>query len=169
MEVLSLLNPRPRGAALVRAGAGILLLVSIGAAWQAFEYYQSAESISTRMRELQSRRKPVVQPRPSRADAEIQRHWNSLRAEQSFQWYRVFHALEAANNPDIELLEFVPDKAARRIVLRGEARNLEALTAYLGALAEQSAFNDLHLAHQKMVHRSGMDLLTFEIRSVITD
>lgn len=169
MQVNSLLNPRPRGVAFMCAGAGILLAVAIGTAWQALEHFQSAESIAARVKELQTRRKPVAQPRPSRADAEIQRHWSNLRAEQSFQWYRVFHALEAANNPDIELLEFIPDKAARRIVLRGEARNQEALSVYVAALAGQPAFAELHLAHQKIVRRASMDLLAFEVRSVITE
>jgi hypothetical protein len=169
MEIGALLRPRPRHILLMRVGTFLLLAAASWSIWFAHDHYRRAELMMTQLRQLQSKRKPIAPPRPNRASLDMQRHWAALRTEQSFDWYTVFHALERANNPEIELLEFLPDKAGRRIVLRGEARTQEALIAYTSALSIQTAFSELYLANQKLVRITGMDVQTFEIRAVIAD
>ena len=79
----------------------------------------------------------------------------------------MFRSLEAANNDEIELLEFAPDKVSRTFVLRGEARDLNALLRYLEALAHQEGFSNPYLAHQKMSRREALTLVEFEIRGAV--
>lgn len=104
---------------------------------------------------------------PSRAMLEEKRRWDALAAERAFNWYPVFRGLERASSADIELLEFVPDKAHRRITLHGEARDMAALTAYMQLLGEQPPFFEVYLAKQKNLSRAGMSLLSFELRARI--
>lgn len=110
-----------------------------------------------------------VPPVPTRAAEDAKRRWDALAVERAFSWYPLFRALEQASSPDIELLEFLPDKAGRRLTLRGESRNLDALTAYLFALNAQSPLSEVYLAQQKTINRTGMSLLSFEVRARVGD
>lgn len=103
-------------------------------------------------------------PKPSRAELETRRHWEALRHERNFSWYPLFAALEHATSTDIALLEFLPDKKARTLTLRGSARTLDALTAYLGVLADAPAFEEVYLSHQKRVQLGTSSVIGFEVR-----
>lgn len=162
-----LLRPRPR-----YVGAAWLLafLACGGAAWLAVEaWQQTAQTLTAQaaLQRLEARRKPVEPAKPNKTEVELQRRWSALAAERSFNWYPVFLALERAARDDIELLEFLPDKAARRLTLHGEARDSAALTAYLAGLAEQENLQEVYLAHQKNVQRGGLSTIAFEIRAAI--
>lgn len=106
---------------------------------------------------------------PTRVVVEEKRRWDALAAEFAFSWYPLFRALEQASSPEIELLEFLPDKAGRRLTLRGEARNIGALSAYMTALGAQPSLMEIYLAQQKNVGRGGMTLLSFEVRARLDD
>ncbi len=70
-------------------------------------------------------------------------------------------------SPDIELLEFQPQKENLRISLQGQARNQQALTLFLEALARQAALKTVHLVHQEKVVRERMETVEFEIHASI--
>jgi hypothetical protein len=128
------------------------------------------ESLVTETGELQSRveRMRVVlppKPRIGRAEEERIAEWSKLAVERKFNWYPVFVALEKANSEDIELLEFRPDKASGRMTLRGEARSLQALVAYLKRLAELRPTSRAYLSHQKVASRDGLQVVIFEIQA----
>lgn len=106
-------------------------------------------------------------PNPTKAEQERQEQWIKLQAERSFDWYRVFLALERASTADIELLEFRPDKANRALVLRGEARDMNALAKYVEQLAMQRIFTQPYLSHQKNASRDALQIISFEIRASI--
>lgn len=59
------------------------------------------------------------------------------------------------------------NKASGKLVLRGEARNVDALTSYLALLAKQGVLTEVHLAHQKNVVRGSWELMTFEVRALV--
>lgn len=158
------LNPRPRYrgavwlvAAALLAGAGVLA----SQAWDAHAASARMEQGIAQRREA-LRPKPV--PAPTRAELEIQRRWASLDSERGFAWYPVFVAIEQAGSDKIELLEFAPDKSAQRITLRGEARDLPALFAYVEALSAQPAFSKVYLAQQKNKVNGSLTTVTFELR-----
>ena len=107
----------------------------------------------------------VAKPRP--ADAEQQKRWAELRAERDFPWQLVFQSVERSDRSNIELLEFRPDKRNRRIILRGEARDREALSAYLQALAELPTLSQVHLLHRQALIRDKLTTVGFEIKVTI--
>jgi hypothetical protein len=106
---------------------------------------------------------PVPKPKP--AEAERLRHWTEMHADRDFPWARVFQAVEGADRNTIELLEFRPDKRNRRIVLRGEAKDRDALVAYIQALSEQPGLEQVHLLHMQGKLREKLETVEFEIKA----
>jgi hypothetical protein len=116
---------------------------------------------------LQRLARPKVQVKLSRNALDEQKRWAGLRDERAFDWYPVFSGLENSSEADIELLEFEPDKVGRKMVLRGEARNIDAVADYMERLSAQGVFGQVYLAHEKVKLRGTMPLVVFEIRTTI--
>jgi hypothetical protein len=165
----ALLRPRPKWP----WAAWILAAVLLAAAgWLAALAMQTAGDTAQRQVALkaeQARRRQRPAPPPSRATQDEQKRWAALAMERAFSWYPVFRALEQANSPDIELLEFLPDKGSRRIALRGEAHSVGTLTDYLASLSEQQVLAEVYLAKQKNINRGGMTPVSFEIRASLAE
>jgi len=163
-----LLLPPARGAWLGWLMAATLLAAAIYLGLGATQLAEQADSrqaaVATARAQLAHKPAPVA----SRAAVEDSKRWAALAAERGFSWYPLFRALEQSSSPDIELLEFVPDKANGRLTLRGEARSLTALTEYLSALGAQDALTEVYLARQKRRNRAGMVVLEFEVRTRLT-
>lgn len=159
-----LLRPRPRTSPLPWLGAAALLLA---ASWISIDAHRVGESVLADQQKLAQSR-AAVKPPPvqhlSREDRERDKRWAALRIERHFQWYPIFRSLEAASSPDVELLEFAPDKAGKAFTLRGEARDAQALLTYLSSLSGQQAFASVHLSHQFLNQRGAMKVFAFEIK-----
>lgn len=145
----------------------VLVMAIAAAVWsgiEAYRHYQyllQQEHAMARLRRV-SQKPPV--PKPSRADLEAERHWRALRQELIFSWYPMFAALEKTTNPNIALLEFIPDKGAGQLMLRGTAYDVEALTSYLSALSEEAVFSNVYLSHQKKIVQNNVEVISFEVR-----
>ena len=159
------LEPRPRWRAALWAAVLALLALSVALADSAWQNHMQAKSREEGIARMRMAAQPKPIPKPSRAELEMQKRWANMESERAFAWYPIFRALEAANSEDIELLEFAPDKAGRRLVLRGEARDLAALFAYVRTLSEQPAFRQLYLAHQKVESVGTLTTVAFELRA----
>ena len=165
----TLLRPRARGQCWTWLAA---LVIVAGAGWgghlglMAQAQAQRSEAI---LQQAIAKRSVAPAPKPTRSETDIARRWQALAAERAYSWYPVFHALEQASSSDIELLEFLPDKASGKLLLRGEARNVEALTSYVSLLARQDVLSEVHLAHQKNVVRGSLELMTFEVRAQVLE
>lgn len=109
----------------------------------------------------------AVKANAAPADSALHKRWADLKAERDFPWEIVFHSVERADRTSIELLEFRPDKLNRRIILRGEAQDPDALVAYLEALAAQPAFVQVHLLHLRALSRDKLATIGFEIKATI--
>lgn len=160
-----LLRPRATGR---RWLWGAILMALAVTGWGTALSWQAqidARHFEALLRNAKSKRTAAPPPQPTRSETDLARRWHALAVERAYSWYPVFRALEQASSPDIELLEFLPDKASRKLVLRGEARNVEALTAYLALLSKQKILNEVHMAHQKNISRAGLTVMTFEIRA----
>lgn len=159
------LKRRPRYAALW----WVLLIASISAAsWGGVELYRQYRHLSIHEQAISVLRRASHRPqqsKPSRAEVDAERHWNALGQELSFSWYPFFAALEHVSNSDIALLEFVSDKTAGRVTLRGTARDMEALTTYIAALADEPVFHEVYLSHQKKISQNNLEVISFEIRA----
>lgn len=161
------LEPRPRGRAWVWAIAVALFATTLWFSFAAWENRALARAQEERLARMRTALQPKPQPTPSRSELELQRRWEKLESERSFAWYPILRALETTSSEDIELLEFSPDKPARRLVLRGEARDLPALFAYVQALSEQAIFGSVYLAQQKNKVTGTLTTVEFEIRSEV--
>ncbi|PWF47844.1 hypothetical protein C7C56_013345 [Massilia glaciei] len=103
---------------------------------------------------------PAVKP----MDPEQAKQWQTLKDDREFPWNRGFKAIEGAATKDIELLEFVPDKVHRHLMLRGEAKDNAALIEYLDALTMQPHLRAVHLVRRQPAKREGLVFVEFEIR-----
>lgn len=110
---------------------------------------------------------PPAPPKPSRGELETHARWAALQQERDFRWYPLFAALEGASSDDIELLEFQPEKSNGKVILRGEARTVEALFDYAQSLSGQPAFASAVLLRQKKKQRDSLVVIAFEIEATL--
>jgi hypothetical protein len=145
--------------------AGLLLAVSACFGVLAYQQHRVVAQATLRNDKLLAMQAATIVPTASRSEQEEQKRWAQLKIERDFPWSPVFQAVERASNPDIELLEFKPDKLNRRITLGGEARSRQALIVYLDALAAQAGLNNVYLTHQQTVERGTLETISFEIKA----
>ena len=162
--LLHYLKPVPRRMWRWWLVAGLLLAGSMWGAVEALRLHELTLMQQDRLYVMQRASRVPPPPKPTRADLDAERHWMALRQERSFFWYPLFAALENTSTSDIALLEFVPDKAAKTLTLRGSARDVGALTAYLDALAKETVFREVYLTHQKKIPQGEMFVVGFEIK-----
>lgn len=162
-----LMIPRPRHGVWLWLMTGILFAVAASCATDAYSLSEASAADVLQAERLRRQSKAKPQPNLGKNQVEEQKRWASLQLEKSFDWYPVFAALERSSESDIELLEFHPDKAGRRLVLRGEARSLEALADYMQRLSEQRALSAVYLAHEKGMVRGRLTTVSFEIGATI--
>lgn len=162
---------RPRPSVPVRAWALAVLLLA-GAVALALASVAESDQLTVLQRSNDAMRaaqavKPVVKAKP--AELEQQKRWAELLQERDYPWSRVFAAVERADQAGIELLEFKPDKRNHRIVLRGEARDAESLTAYLEALQGDPTLTRVFLAHRQVAMHGPLSTLSFEIKASLVE
>jgi Tfp pilus assembly protein PilN len=156
-----------------RLKSGIWLLVlATGLLSAAFYFFIVGERFMRETASLRQRTAALQQPRyvpppPSRTEMEMSKRWDALALERGFRWYPLFVAIETASIDDIELFEFEPDKPGRTLILRGEARNMDALIAYLDQLAKQAPFRSVHLTHQEKKARDSLSTVSFEVQAAL--
>jgi len=141
------------------------IVASAGALIALKNTFEDSHAVAYEILKLKAAIRPL--PVPTKAEQERHEQWIKLQAERSFDWYPIFLALERASSEDIELLEFRPDKANRQLVLRGEARDMNALTKYVEQLAMQRILTQPYLSHQKNASRDALQVISFEIRASI--
>lgn len=146
----------------------VLLLVS-----SAVAAYQSKEAGGL-LAEAEVRRaradaaRTKLEQEVTRLSPEQARHWQALGAEIAYPWSDFLQAVERTSSVDIELLEMTPDKSRRQMILRGEARNIGTLVAYVQALAAQPGLRDVLVSSMQNIERGSLLTVEFEIRMSVT-
>jgi len=161
------LRPKPRRTAWLWLASLSLLAFAGWIGSTAFVRHQSLMQLQQQQSDLLAQQAARAVPAPNHQEQEEQKKWAQLRAERDFPWNGVFKVVEKVATPDIELLEFRPDKLNKNIVLKGEARNLAGLLAYLDALNSQSGWSNVYLAHQQTVQRGTLETISFEIKGTL--
>lgn len=144
-----------------------MLGISAGLACLALEQHQVVAQATARNDKLLAIQAASATPTTGRAEQDNLKRWTQLKMERDFPWAAVFLAVEKVSNPDVELLEFKPEKLNRKITLGGEARTRKALVAYLEALSKQPALRNVYLVHQQSVQRDALETTGFEIRATL--
>lgn len=159
----ALLRPRAKLRPIGYLVALAIMLCAAAVAHSAYLAQQEAESLAQGNEQLR-KRQAAANAQPSPQDIELRRHWDALKQERTFPWARVFRSVEHAADPDIELLEFHPDRRQGTVVLKGEGRNAESVMRYLERLQEDPAFSRVYLAHTATVERGRLMTRAFEVR-----
>lgn len=158
------LKPAPKPQTVLRVVTVLSFVLSAWGCFAIYEDYTRIQQEKSGLLVLQQRARPVHVAEPTRNEREEAAQWKNVRGELAFSWYPIFAALEHTTSPDIALLEFLPDKSAARLTLRGNARDVESLVTYLNALNSEKAFSEVYLSHQKTLRQAGLVSLDFEIR-----
>lgn len=167
-ELHQKLVPWPNSSRLLWCLCAVLAAAAVSIGIDAHRLAGETSVDTERHTRLQRLARPKVQVKLSRNELDQQKRWASLRDERAFDWYPVFLGLENSSEADIELLEFEPDKVGGKMVLRGEARNIDAVADYMKRLSGQGVFAQVYLSHEKVRLRGTLPLLVFEIRTTIT-
>jgi hypothetical protein len=147
----------------------VLVAASVtSAAVAAFELLHIAErSAQVKQQIGQLKVPPPVKRVLTRSEEERKAQWEKLRTERNFNWYPIFVALERSGSDDLELLEFLPDKANGLMTLRGEAKDIDALVHYMARLSEQPGIGQAYLSRQKKSTREALQVIAFELHAPI--
>lgn len=140
-----------------------LLACSAGLAYRSLELARILEDVEAERARAETVQRAVARAAVRLAPDQV-RYWQALGAEIDFPWNDIFHVIERSTSTRIELLEMAPDKARRTVVLRGEARDVGAVIAYLRSLADQPRVRDAFLTRMQRLERGELDTVEFEIR-----
>lgn len=87
-------------------------------------------------------------------DAEAQqleiRNANEILQRLALPWGDLFKVVEASNEKEIALLSIQPDAGKRLLRLSGEAKNFDALLAYIARLEQTPMLNQVYLANHEV-------------------
>ncbi len=74
---------------------------------------------------------------------------NGVLNKLTLPWDKLFQAVEWSAGKDVALLGMEPDAEKREVKISAEAKNLTAMTRYLGQLSAQDIFSSVYLqSHQ---------------------
>lgn len=148
---------RPAGgrsiAAVVLLAAGAL--VAAAAFMQAEQAREEAARWEQKLedtRRLARRALPSFAPEaaPSEETAREIRVANAVIEQLALPWDGLFRDVESAVTPDVALLAAQPDPKNRRVVLAGEARDLNALLTFIARLEAAQGLKDAHLTQHEV-------------------
>jgi hypothetical protein len=165
-DLAKLLQPRPRNLLISWMMVIFLIVATIFAFFEAQQLgmlIKTEEIAQAKAYTARQRRSARV----TQIDPETTRKWQNLRAEIDFPWSEFFDVVEHATNAQVELLEMVPEKQNKAMVLRGEARDGKALLAYLSALDSAPQVREVFLTRRRSVARAELITVEFEIRATL--
>lgn len=80
------------------------------------------------------------------------------------RWEDSLLAVEKVNIKDVTILEFHPDYSNGALVLRGEAKEFDALADYIKQLNASGLISHVELMHEQGVSREHVDTIEFELK-----
>jgi Tfp pilus assembly protein PilN len=164
IDYAAMLRPRTPCRILGYMAAVSIALAALVIGRMAYMAHQEAAALARSNEDLRVRQ-AAARAEPSPRDLELQRQWTVLLQERAYPWAKVFRAVENVAGPEIELLEFRPDRRAGTLVLKGEGRTSESVMRYLERLQEDPTFSRVYLVHTASVERGRFVTRSFELRS----
>lgn len=142
----------------------IFFCLAVVIAAQTYVLHESRERIQAQIAEVENRlaKRPVI--KVSKTQLDEKKQWQQLEKEFQYPWKHLFAAIEKATDKQIELLELMPDKASRLVILRGEATNIASLVAFVERLEDNPNLAMVYLSHQEKVTRERLETLGFEVK-----
>lgn len=135
---------------------GLLLLV-IGAAWVA-QVVNTERTLSGQIELAEARHATLAQrsgrkPPPAADAATLQleiSQANTILQRLALPWNALFQTLESTSGKNIALLAILPDASKHTIRIGGEAKNLDALLAYITQLEHSRVLNHIYLTSHEV-------------------
>ncbi|MBI5751140.1 MAG: PilN domain-containing protein [Hydrogenophilales bacterium] len=89
---------------------------------------------------------------PADAEARQQeiRRANEILQQLALPWRALFKVIEASNDKEIALLAIQPDAGKRVLRLAGEAKNFDALLAYIARLEQSPMLSQVYLSSHEL-------------------
>ena len=159
----SILRPRTKGLAWWLAGAVVSLAAAAVLSFDTGIAHDELGRLESRIDALQRQASAAKKP-VQRMSLEEEKKWAALRSEMAFPWQKLFKAIELSANPDIDLLEFEPDRQSASARLRGDARDVESMLRYIENLSTQGSVRKAVLISQEPHQRGKADATAFELR-----
>lgn len=126
---------------------GIVLLLG-GVLLNQYNRLQGEQQRIKRSLAQQHERERPLSVRTQEITPQLQRAGRVIE-QLSFPWDKLFKTLESSINEDVALLSVQPDLAGHVVTLNAEARNWDAMLAYIRRLEKSNFFNGVHLlSHQ---------------------
>jgi Tfp pilus assembly protein PilN len=135
---------------------GVLLLVA-GAAWLAYAANEARavtaqiDLAEARMEGLAKRGKvPAMAPLDAQALQQEVRQANAILQQLTLPWNALFQVLETTSEKQIALLAIQPDATKHLLRLNGEAKNFDALLAYIARLEQSKVLDHVYLTSHEV-------------------
>lgn len=93
--------------------------------------------------------KPAQPVNAEEQQQEIRRA-NEILQQLAMPWRALFHAVEDSNEKEIALLAIQPDAGKRVLRLAGEAKNFDALLAYIARLEQSPTLSQVYLSSHEL-------------------
>lgn len=164
----AMLRPRAKLRPVAYVMALAIAVGALAVAYGAFMTQKEAALLARGNEQLRTRQ-AASRREPSKQELDLQHQWEVLLRERAYPWAKVFRAVEHVSDPEIELLEFRPDRRAGTVVLKGEGRSAESVMRYLELLQADPIFSRVYLAHTANVERGRLSTRAFELRLTLTD
>ncbi|PRC93462.1 PilN domain-containing protein [Solimicrobium silvestre] len=101
---------------------------------------------------------------PNPRDSAIERRSVEISSLLHRRWTDSLLAVERVTNKNITILEFHPDFGNEKLVLRGEAREFDALADYIKQLNATGLVKNVALMHEQAISREHVDTIEFELK-----
>ena len=135
---------------------GLLLLIS-GAMWVAYAMNEARvlsgqiDVAEARLDVLAKRGKiQPAQPIDAQVLQQEVRQANDILQQLTLPWNALFQVLESTSEKQIALLAVQPDAAKHLVRLSGEAKNFDALLAYIARLEQSRVLNHVYLSSHEV-------------------
>ncbi|GAB7564378.1 hypothetical protein LG202_24170 [Methylobacillus methanolivorans] len=139
---------------------GLVLAVALASlcGWQLMQMHTERSSLEQRLQQVQDARKPVqvtaIQPQAlSATQKSAIKEANTILGELGRPWPVLLNRLEQVAQPEIALLAIRPDAAKGKLRLKGEARDITSLLAYMQRLEAVPEMQDVTLDEHEVMEK----------------
>ncbi len=120
---------------------------------------RDADALEWRLARLERKSAPVIRgtlkPADSQRLGEQIKYADGIAAKLTLPWDELFRAVEGAEAKDVALLSLEPDSRHRSLRITAEAKDKQAMLAYLASLASGKTLLDVHLIEHEVQAEAG--------------
>lgn len=155
---------RPRWPGVVVLAVSLALSAHLTARYR--DARHEASRLATESALAAPERRPARAQPPERIEDRM-KNAESVVRQLALPWSALIGALERASTSDVALLQLQPDAEQRLLRLTGEARNREAMFAYVRRLSAAEGLAEVHLLSHQVRHAEPQRPIEFSVQAVL--